>query len=193
MRRFLREHFEDCFVYLPLICPLSTVTDGGAGTETVLVKKPEDREILELVDIERTNPGAQSNQCTAPAGYRCPYRRYRTLPRRTTHVEMLSTDVMPQGKDEDGDVVELVDLDCMYLEARCSECTAPPSYRCAYRQYIASLPAAHTGMLSQSESRLSHSQPLRLTPNGNMPGSGKRTEDFCPLTYSRNFSQPSEL
>lgn len=165
----------------------------GARTETVLVKKPEDREILELVDVERKNPGGQSNGCTAPPDYRCPYRRYRTSPRRTSHVEMLSTDIMPQGKGEDGERVELVDLDCMYPEARCSECTAPPSYRCAYRQYKASLPAAHIGMLSQSESGLSNSQPLRLTPNGNRPDSGKRTEDLCPLTYSRNFSPPSEL
>ena len=165
----------------------------GARTETVLVKKPEDREILELVDVERTNPGGQSNWCTASPGYRCPYRRYRTSPRRTSRVEMLSTDIMPQGKGEDGESVELVDLDSMYTEARCSECTAPPSYRCAYRQYNASLPAAHIGMLSQSESGLSHSQPLRLTPNGNRPGSGKRTEDLCPLTYSKIFSQPPEL
>ena len=54
-------------------------------------------------------------------------------------------------------------------------------------------PAAHIGMLSQSESGLSHSRPLRLTPNENRPGLGKRTEDLCPLTYSKNFSQPAEL
>ena len=102
---------------------------------------------------------------------------------------MLSTNITHLGKGEDGEVIELVDLDSMYTEARCSECTAPPSYRCAYRQYNASLPAAHSGMLSQSESGLSHSQPLRLTPNRNRPGSGKRTEDLCPLTYSKNFSQ----
>ncbi len=165
----------------------------GARTKTVLVKKPEDREILELVDVERTNPGVQSSECTAPAGYRCPYRRYRTSPRRAVRVEMLSTDIMPKRKGEDRGSVELVDLDSMYTEARCSECTAPPSYRCAYRQYSASLPAAHIGVLSQSESGLSHSQPLRLTLNGNRPGSGKRTEDFCPLTYSENFSKPSDL
>jgi len=165
----------------------------GARTETVLIKKPEDREFLELVDVERTYPGAQSNECTAPSGYRCPYRRYRASPRRTTRVEMLSTNTPRLGKGEEGEVVELVDLDSMYGEARCSECTAPPSYRCAYRQYNASLPAAHIGMLSQSESGLSHSQPLRLTPNRNRPVSGKRTEDLCPLTYSKNFSQPAEL
>ena len=165
----------------------------GARTKTVLAKKPEDREILELVDVERNNPGVQSSECTAPAGYRCPYRRYRTSPRRTVRVEMLSTDIMPKRKGEDGELVELVDLDCMYPETRCTECTAPPSYRCAYRQYNASLPAAHIGMLSQSESGLSHSRPLRLTPNENRPGLGKRTEDLCPLTYSKNFSQPAEL
>jgi len=165
----------------------------GTRTEAVLVKKPGDREILELVDLERTNPGVQSNECAAPPGYRCPYRRYRTSPRKTVRAEMLSIDVMPKRKGENGELVELVDLDCTYPETRCSECTAPPSYRCAYRQYNASLPAAHTGMLSQSESGLSHSQPLRLTPNRNRPGSGKRTEDLCPLTYSKIFSQPSEL
>src|SRR6266571_2486803 len=165
----------------------------GARTKTVLVKKPEDREILELVDVERTNPGVQSSECTAPAGYRCPYRRYRTSPRRTAHIEMLSTNITHLGKGEDGEVIELVDLDSMYTEARCSECTAPPSYRCAYRQYNASLPAAHSGMLSQSESGLSHSQPLRLTPNRNRPGSGRRTEDLYPLTYSKIFSRLSEL
>jgi len=159
----------------------------GARTKTVLAKKPEDREILELVDVERTTPGTQSNQCSAPTDYRCPYRRYRTSPRRTILIEMLSKDIMPHGKDEDGKVAELVDLDCMDPEARCSKCTAPPSYRCAYRQYNASLPAAHGRMLSQSESGLSHSLPLRLTPNENRPGSGKRTEDLCPLTYSENF------
>jgi hypothetical protein len=42
-------------------------------------------------------------------------------------------------------------------------------------------------MLSQSESGLSHSQPLRLTPNESRPGSGKRTEDFCPLAYLEIF------
>lgn len=146
---------------------------GGERTETVLVKKPEDREILELVDVEHTCPGAQSNQCTAPPGYRCPYRRYRTLPRRPSHIEMLSTDIMPQGKGEDGEFEELVDLGSMYPEARCSECTAPPSYRCAYRRYHASLPAAHIGRLSQSESGLLHSRPLRLSTNENGPGLGK--------------------
>ena len=165
----------------------------GARTKTVLAKKPEDREILELVDVERTTPGTQSNQCSAPTDYRCPYRRYRTSPRRAVRVEMLSTDIMPKRKGEDRGSVELVDLDSMYTEARCSECTAPPSYRCAYRQYNASLPAAHIGMLSQSESGLSHSRPLRLTLNENRPGLGKRTEDLCPLTYSKNFSQPAEL
>lgn len=165
---------------------------GDRRTETVLVKKPEDREILELVDVERTYPEAQSNQCTAPTGYRCPYRRQRTLPRRTTHAEMLSADIASQRKGEDVELVELVDLDSVYPEARCSECTAPPSYRCAYRQYNASLPAAHIRRLSQSESGLSHSRPLRLSANGNRPGSGRRTEDLRPLAYSENFSQRME-
>src|SRR6266566_8363259 len=38
----------------------------GTRTEAVLVKKPGDREILEPVDLERTNPGVQSNECAAP-------------------------------------------------------------------------------------------------------------------------------
>ena len=155
-----------------LSVPDAQLAIGGARTETVLVEKPEDREILELVDVERTYPGAQSNQCTAPAGYRCPYRRNRTLPRRTTHLEMLSTDIASQWKGEYGEFVELVDLDSMNPEARCSECTAPPSYRCAYRQYKASLPAAQSGMLSQSQSGLLHSPPLRLSTNENRPGLG---------------------
>jgi len=180
-------------VYLTLICPQGTVFYWrGQETETVLVKKPEDREILEVVDAERTYPGAEFNKCTAPPGYRCPYRRYRTSSHKTAHAEMLSTDIMTEKEGQDGEIVELVDLDSMYPEARCSECTAPPSYRCAYRQYNASLPAAQIGMLSQSESGLSHSQPLRLTPNESRPCSGKRTEDFCPLAYSRNFSQTQE-
>ena len=166
---------------------------GDRRTETVLVKKPEDREILELVDVERAYPGAQSNQCTAPTGYRCPYRRYRTLPRRATHFEMLSTEIASEWKAEDGELVELVDLDSMYPEARCSECTAPSSYRCAYRRYHASLPAAHIGRLSQSESGLLHSRPLQLSTNENRPGSGRRTEDLRPPAYSENFSQGMEL
>jgi hypothetical protein len=159
----------------------------GARAETVLVKKPEDREILELVDAELTYPASQSSECKAPTGHRCPYRRYRTSPRETAHVEMLRTDITPLGRDEDGEIVELVDLDCMYPEARCSECTAPLNYRCAYRQYNASLPAAQIGRLSQSESGLSHSLPLRLIPSGNRSALGKRTEDFCSLTYSGKF------
>ncbi|HVH16269.1 MAG TPA: hypothetical protein VNA15_11215 [Candidatus Angelobacter sp.] len=157
------------------------------------MKKPEDREILELVGSEGTYPAVQSTVCSAPMGYRCPYRRYATSMRSTAHTELLTTDITRLEEDEDGEPVELVDLECMYPEARRSECTAPPSYRCAYRRYNPSLPAALSGMLSQSESGLSHSQPLRLTPNGNRPGSGKRTEDLCPLTYSENFSQPTEL
>ncbi len=162
----------------------------GARTETTLVKKPEDREILELIDVERTYPCAQSDQCTAPPGYRCPYSRYRTLPRRATHAEMLSMDMMRQEKGEDGEYVQLVDLDSVYSDARCSECTAPPSYRCAYRRYHASLPAAHIGRLSQSESGLLHSPPLRLSTKETRLGSGKRTEDLCSPAYSRNFSEP---
>jgi hypothetical protein len=165
---------------------------GGKKTETVLVKKPEDREILELVDVERTYRGARSDQCTAPPGYRCPYRRFRTSPRRTVNPEMLSTGIMTEREGEDGEYVELVDLDSVYSETRCSECTAPPSYRCAYRLYNASLPAAHIGRLSQSESGLLHSRPLRLSTNESRPGLGKRTEDLCPLACSKNFSQLSE-
>ena len=157
------------------------------------MKKPEDREILELVQVERTNPNERSNECTAPLGYRCPYLRHRTSDRRVAKVEMISTDIMPHSKVEDGELIEMVDLDSVYPDARHSECTAPPSYRCAYRQYKASLPAAQVGMLSQSESGFLHSQPLRLTPNGDRPGSGRRTEDLRPPTYSQNFSQPTKL
>lgn len=164
----------------------------GTRTETVLLKQPEDRETLELVQIERTDPSARSYDCTAPLGYRCPYLRYRTSDRRAGSVELVLTDIVPRGKGEDGELMELVDLDCMYPDARHSECTAPPSFRCAYRQFKSILPARGE-MLSQSESGLSHSQPLRLTPNGNRPGSGRRTEDLRPPTYSQNFSQPTEL
>ena len=181
-------------MYLPLICLQRIVTNWrGKRTETVVVKKPEDREILELVDVEHSNPGVRSNECTAPAGYRCSYRRYRTSPRRTVRVEMPSTDIIHKEKGEDGEVVEMVDLDCMYPEARCGECAAPPSYRCSYRQYNTSLPAAHGGMLFERESGLSHSQPLRLTPNESRPGLGKRIEDLCRLSYSRNISLMSEF
>jgi len=159
--------------------------------ETALVRKPEDREILELVDAEGTYPAAQSTVCNAPMGYRCPYRRYTASTRRTARVEMQATDIRRLEEGDDGEHVELVDLECVYPEARCIECTAPTSYRCAYRQYNASLPAAHIGMLSQGESGLSHSPPLRLTLNEIRPCSGKRTEDLCPLASSR-FSQLSE-
>jgi hypothetical protein len=160
--------------------------------ETVLVKKPEDREILQLVDVEHAYPGAESSKCTAPPGYRCPYRRNTTSPRKNERAEMLSTDIMTEREGEDWEFVELVDLDSLYSEARCSECTAPPSYRCAYRRYNASLPAAHIRRLSQSESGLLHSPPLRLSTNESRPASGKRTEDLCPLVCSKNFSQLSE-
>jgi hypothetical protein len=153
--------------------------EGARKTETVLVKKPEDREILQLVDVERTYPGTESSKCTAPQGYRCPYRRHLTSPRKTAHAEMLSTDIMTEREGEDWEVVELVDPDSVYSEARCSECTAPPSYRCAYRRYNASLPAAHLGRLSQKESGLLHSRPLRLSTNENRPGLGK--QDRGPL------------
>ncbi len=161
--------------------------------ETMLVKMPEDREILELVDTEGTYPAAQSTVCNAPMGHRCPYRRYATSTRRTSHVEMQPTDVTRLGEGKEEELVEMVDLECMYPEARRTECTAPPSYRCAYRQYNASLPTAHNGMLSQSESGVSHSQPLRLTLNWNRPGPGKRTEDLCPPTYSRDFPPLLEI
>jgi hypothetical protein len=66
-------------------------------------------------------------------------------------------------KPEDREILDLVDVECVYPEARSSECTAPPGYRCPYRHYRRSIPTAHTEMLSQSESGLSHSPPLRLT------------------------------
>jgi hypothetical protein len=160
--------------------------------ETVRVKKPEDREILELVDVERPYPDTECSTCNAPPGYRCPYRRNTTLPRRGSYLEMLSTDTMTETESEDEELVELVDLDSVYSEARRSECTAPPSYRCAYRRYNASLPAAHICRLSQSESGLLHSRPLRLSTNESRPSLGKRTEDLCPLACSKNFSQLSE-
>jgi hypothetical protein len=155
--------------------------------ETLLVKKPEDREIVELIDAGHNYPSTGSSECTAPPGYRCPYRRYRTPPRTTARGEILTRGITPRRKGV-VENVELIDLDSVYLEARSSECTAPPSYRCAYRQRNTSFPAANNGMLSLSESGLSQSQPLRLTPNGNRPGSGKRTEDLCRLAYSRNSS-----
>gem|GEM_PF-3015992 len=76
-------------------------------------------------------------------------------------------------KPEDREFLDLVDVECMYPEARSSECTAPPSYKCPYRQYNRSLPAAQVGMLSQSESGLSYSPPLRLSIARSRPGSGK--------------------
>jgi hypothetical protein len=160
--------------------------------ETVLVKKPEDREILELVDVERPYPDTECSTCSAPPGYRCPYRRNTNPPRRASYLEMPSTDIMTETESEDEEHVELVDLGSVYSEARRSECTAPPSYRCAYRRYNASLPAAHISRLSQSESGLLHSRPLRLSTNESRPGLGKRTEDLCPLACSNNFSQLSE-
>jgi len=70
----------------------------GLKLQTLLVKKPEDREILDLVDVECTFPEARSSECTAPPSYRCPYRHYRQPlpPARTAEsgetydVEMLS-------------------------------------------------------------------------------------------------------
>ncbi len=46
--------------------------------ETVLVKKPEDREILDLIDAECLyyEPRSVSRMCTAPPGHKCPYRQY---------------------------------------------------------------------------------------------------------------------
>jgi hypothetical protein len=55
---------------------------GQAKTETVLVKKPEDGEVLDLVDVECVYPGTRSGECTAPPGYKCPFRQFTTsLPR----------------------------------------------------------------------------------------------------------------
>jgi hypothetical protein len=69
-------------VYLPLICeePILFVVEGSR-LQTALVKKPEDWEILDLLDVECTYPEAWSSECTAPPSCRCPYRRYkRSLP-----------------------------------------------------------------------------------------------------------------
>ncbi len=46
--------------------------------QTILVKRPEDGEVLELVDVECVYPGTRSGECTAPPGYKCPYRHYQT-------------------------------------------------------------------------------------------------------------------
>ena len=43
-----------------------------------LVKKPEDCDVLHLVDVECTYPQAQASGCTAPSGYKCPYRHPRS-------------------------------------------------------------------------------------------------------------------
>lgn len=67
-------------------------------------------------------------------------------------------------KPVDGEILELVDVECTYPEARSIECTAPPGYRCPYRHYTKPLRAAHAEMLSRFESGLSRSRPLRLTP-----------------------------
>ena len=47
--------------------------------EAVLVRKPSNREALELVDSECFYLGSGSSQCVAPAEHRCPYRRFKTV------------------------------------------------------------------------------------------------------------------
>ena len=54
-----------------------------------LVKKPEDWDVLHLVDVECTYPEVRSSGCTAPAGYKCPYRHYQNS-LSAPHVEMSS-------------------------------------------------------------------------------------------------------
>lgn len=76
-------------------------------------------------------------------------------------------------KPEDREILDLIDVECTFPEARSSECTAPPGYRCPYRHYKRSLPSAHAEMLSQSESGLSYSRPLRLSPVRPRPVPGK--------------------
>jgi hypothetical protein len=142
-------------------------------TETLLAKKPEDNEILELVDEESTYQELQSSKCAASPAYRCPYRRYKDSAPRKGNVEFLSEDTVALGTTDRVEVIELVDPDCLYPETQYSECTAPLGYHCAYRQYTPSPRATQVGMLHEIGRGLSHSQPLRLTPRLSRPGSGK--------------------
>jgi hypothetical protein len=57
--------------------------------ETIVVRKPEEREIPNLVDAECLyyEPRSASGMCTAPPGHKCPYRQYgETLPTAQTEV-----------------------------------------------------------------------------------------------------------
>ena len=63
-----------CTYYLSVL--KTYVRTGGEKLQTALIKKPEDREILDLVDVECTFPEARTSECTAPLGYRCPYMRF---------------------------------------------------------------------------------------------------------------------
>jgi hypothetical protein len=77
----------------------------GKKLQTTLLKNPEDREILDLVDVECMLPEARTSECTAPLGYRCPYMRYRqSLPPariaesgETYDVEILSESGLSQS------------------------------------------------------------------------------------------------
>lgn len=66
-------------------------------------------------------------------------------------------------KPEDWDILHLVDVECTYPEARSSECTAPPSYKCPYRHYKDPSPPARASIKSGVEGGLLQSRPLRLT------------------------------
>ena len=82
------------------------------------------------------------------------------------------TETLLVKKPEDGEVLELVDVECVYPGTRYSECTAPLGYKCPFRQVTASLPRAPDERLPVRGRGLSNSRPLRITPNARRPGSG---------------------
>ena len=138
----------------------------------MLVRKPENRAILELIDEEYA-PEIRTSNCRASPVYRCPYRHYKSSTPRAESVEFLSEETVSLGRTEEVDALELVDPDGMCLESRLSECMAPSSYRCVHRQYNPALPATHVGMLHEIGSECLDSHPLRLVLKFSEPSFSK--------------------
>lgn len=139
----------------------------------MLVKKPEDRAVLELIDEEYSYPEVRTSECKASPVYRCPYRHYKSSTPRAENVEFLSEETVSSARTDRVNALELVDPDGMCLESRLSECTAPSSYRCVHRQINPALPVAHVGMLHEIGSMRLNSHPLRLVLKLSEPSSSK--------------------
>jgi len=76
-------------------------------------------------------------------------------------------------KPEDREILDLVDVECMYPEARLNGVRLPRAIDARTDITRGHSQQPIPKMLSRNESGLSHSQPLRSSPASSRPGSGK--------------------